>query len=187
MAGITAGDVAARTGGVAEDIGKGLAAGLAGTAALTAVQRIEMMITGREGSNAPAEAVEEVLDLQPESEAAEERLGKLTHWAYGAGWGAVRGLLGAAGLKGPAATAVHFAAVWGTAMLMLPRLGLAPPVKEWGGKQIAKDAFFHAIYAVAAGQAYDQLDRNGGDARNGRSRQLPPHLAQLAGFDRLTG
>lgn len=169
MASITAGDVAARTGGVAADLGKGLAAGLAGTAALTAVQRIEMMITDREGSSAPAEAVEKVLDLRPENEAAGERLGHLTHWAYGTGWGAVRGLLGAAGLKGHAATAVHFAAVWGAALVMLPRLGLAPPVKEWGARQIAKDAFFHAVYAVATGQAYDQLDRNGRQESNGRA------------------
>lgn len=160
-AGETAGDVAQGTGGVAAAIGRGMAAGLAGTAAMTALQRIEMAIEDREGSSAPAEAVEKVLDVQPESAAAEERLSQLTHWAYGTGWGAVRGLLAVAGLRGPAATAVHFAAVWGTALVMLPRLGLAPPVTEWGGKQIAKDALFHAVYAVATGQAYDRMAANG--------------------------
>jgi hypothetical protein len=165
-AGETAAEIAHGTGGVASALGRGFAAGLAGTAAMTAVQKIEMEISNREASSAPAEAVEKVLDVEPETEteAAEERLAQLTHWAYGGAWGAFRGLLDVAGLRGPAATAVHFAAVWGGAMVMLPRLGLAPPVKEWGGKQIAKDALFHAVYAVAAGQAYDRMSANG---RNG--------------------
>lgn len=117
-----------------------------------------MMLSGREASDEPAEAVEDVLGVEPRGEESEERLSQLTHWAYGTGWGAFRGLLGAAGIEGPRATLLHFGAVWGTALVMLPRLDLAPPLKEWGAAQIAKDGALHAIYALAVGQAYDRMN-----------------------------
>lgn len=50
-----------RSGEVASAIGKGVVSGVVGTAVLTAAQRIEMALSGREGSSAPAEAVEQVL------------------------------------------------------------------------------------------------------------------------------
>jgi hypothetical protein len=149
-----------RPGDVASALGKGVVAGAVGTAVLTAAQRIEMALSGREESSAPAEAVEKVLDLEPGSERAEARLSQLTHWAYGTGWGAVRGLLAAAGLKGPAATLTHFGLVWGAALGMMPALDLAPPATEWEKEQVLKDAGFHALYAVATGLAYAYLENH---------------------------
>lgn len=147
-----------RSGDVASAIGKGVVSGLVGTAVLTVAQRIEMALSGREGSSAPAEAVEKVLDIEPRNEKAEERLSQLTHWAYGTSWGAVRGLLAGVGLKGPAATLTHFGLVWGSALGMLPALGVAPPPTEWGKEQVLKDAGFHALYAVATGLTYAYLE-----------------------------
>lgn len=147
-----------RSGDVASAIGKGVVSGLVGTAVLTVAQRIEMALSGREGSSAPAKAVEKVLDLEPRSEKAEERLSSLSHWAYGTSWGAVRGLLSAAGLRGPAATVTHFGLVWGAALGMLPALGIAPPATEWEKEQVLQDAGFHALYAVATGLAYGYLE-----------------------------
>ena len=82
------------------------------------------------------------------------------HWGYGTGWGAVRGLLGATGMPAPAATVAHLAALWGTEMVMLPALDVAPPLPEWGAKEIAVDVIHHAVYAVATGLAYAYLDRS---------------------------
>jgi hypothetical protein len=53
----------------------------------------------------------------------------------------VRGLLGAAGLRGRRATAAHGAAIWGSAQVTLPALD-----------------FHHTVYAVATGVAYELLD-----------------------------
>ena len=47
------------------------------------------------------------------TESGAKRFNTIVHWAYGTGWGAVRGLLGGVGLSGPAATLALFAAVWG--------------------------------------------------------------------------
>lgn len=144
---------------IAGPLGRGLAAGLVGTAAMTLAQRLEMKLTGREASSAPADAVEEVFDIEPRSEAAEQRLSQLTHWAYGTGWGGVRGLLGGLGIAQRVATPVHLALVWGAAAAMLPRIGVAPPVRSWGAKKIASDVFFHGVYALATGLAFEWLDR----------------------------
>ena len=100
-------------GDVASDIGKGLFAGFAGTAAMTVSSTLEMKLSGRGASQTPAQAAEAVLDIEPGDEATEARFSSLVHWGYGTGWGSIRGLLASAGLSGPGATAVHLGLVWG--------------------------------------------------------------------------
>ncbi len=148
-----------KLGDVAASVGKGLFAGLAGTVAMTVSSTLEMKIRGRQGSSAPAEAAAKVLGVEPTGEAEEARFSNLVHWGYGTSWGAVRGLIGAAGLEGPKATAAHFLVVWGTEQVMLPSLGVAPPFWQWGAKEVAIDAFHHLVYAGATGVAYAVLDR----------------------------
>src|SRR5690606_28601491 len=139
-------------------LGKGLLAGLAGTAAITISQMIEMKITGRKPSTAPANAATKVLDVKAINVEHKPKFSQEVHWAYGTSWGVTRGLLALSGLKGWAATAVHFGAVMGTAMIMTPALKVAPPVKEWGVGGVLKDALHHAVYAVAAGLFFDAIN-----------------------------
>ena len=150
---------------VAQDIGKGLVAGLAGTAAMTVSSTLEAKLRNRQPSSAPAKAAEKVLGIRCfESPAAESRFSNLVHWGYGTGWGAVRGLLDAAGLSPKAATIAHGAAVWGQEVVMLPKLDVAPPINLWGKEEVAIDIFHHAVYASATGLAYELLS----NGRNGR-------------------
>ncbi len=51
------------------------------------------------------------------------------------------------------------AAVWGSGLVMLPALGVAPPVREWGAKALLTDASHHVVYACGAGLVYGALDR----------------------------
>lgn len=143
---------------IAEAIGKGLVAGLAGTAAMTLSSTIEMKLRGRPSSDAPAEAAAKVLGVEPAGEQGKEQFANIVHWGYGTAWGAVRGLLAEAGLRGAAGCAAHFGLVWGTALTMLPALGVAPRVSEWGAEEIAVDGLHHAVYAATAGAVYDWLD-----------------------------
>ena len=53
-------------GDVAADFGKGLFAGVAGTAAMTVSSTLEMKLSGRPASQTPAEAAEKVLQVEPE-------------------------------------------------------------------------------------------------------------------------
>jgi len=145
-------------GELAGAIGKGLLAGLAGTAAITLSQMIEMKITKREPSNAPVKVASQVTGAAPADDSQKEKLNNEIHYAYGTSWGIVRGILGLAGLKGVPATLVHFGAIWATELVMLPKYDAAPPVNEQEPKSVAIDALHHAVYAVAAGLAYDALD-----------------------------
>lgn len=150
-----------RLGELACGAGKGLVAGLAGTAAMTASSTIEAKLRRREPSTVPADAAANVLGVKPLGTDEEVRLSTLVHWGYGSGWGLLRGVLGALRMPAPAATAAHFATVWGGGLVMLPALEVAPPVKEWGGTALAIDAFHHMVYAAATGVAYGLLDREG--------------------------
>jgi hypothetical protein len=147
-------------GDVAADFGKGLFAGLAGTAAMTVSSTLEMKLSGRAASETPAQAAEEVLRVEPEDEEAEARFSNLVHWGYGTAWGSVRGLLASAGLRGPAATAAHLGLVWGSEQVVLPALNVSAPVFKYGGKATATDLLHHTVYATATGLAYAYLDRS---------------------------
>jgi hypothetical protein len=144
---------------VATAFGKGVFAGVVGTAAMTVSSTLEMKLRGRPASSAPAQAAARVLGVEPVDEESEARFSNIVHWGYGIAWGGARGLLAATGLSGPAATAAHLGAVWGSEQVMLPTLGVAPPLTEWGAKEVAIDALHHLVYAGATGVAYSLLDR----------------------------
>ena len=147
-----------RLGETASAVGRGLFAGAAGTAAMTLSSTLEMKLREREGSTAPADAAAKVLGIQPRNPAGKARFANVVHWAYGTGWGAVRGVIGAAGLSGPAATGAHFAAIWPSALVMLPALGVAPPPWKWGATELGVDAMHHLVYVTATSVAYAALD-----------------------------
>jgi hypothetical protein len=148
-------------------IGKGILAGLAGTLAISISQAIEMKITGRGASEAPVKVASQVTGVAPANEGEKNKLSTEIHFAYGTTWGIARGLIGLTGLKGVPATLLHFAAVWGTELVMLPKYNAAPPVTEEKPKEIGIDILHHAVYAIAAGLVYEALD-----AGSKRQRQL---------------
>ena len=147
-------------GDIAANVGKGLFAGVAGTAVMTVSSTLEMKLSGRGASQTPAEAAEKVLKVEPEDEGAEAQFSNLVHWGYGTGWGAVRGLLASAGLSGPVATAAHLGLVWGAEQIILPALDVSAPVFKYGSKATATDLLHHVVYATATGLAYSYLDRS---------------------------
>jgi hypothetical protein len=151
---------------VASDIGKGLVAGFAGTAAMTVSSTLEARLRGRAASSAPARATAKVLGIKDfEDDVAKARFNDISHWGYGTSWGVLRGLLDAAGLSPRAATAAHGAAIYGAAQVTLPALEVAPPAVFWAPEEIAIDAFHHAVYAAATGVAYQLIDgRRNGDS-----------------------
>jgi hypothetical protein len=143
---------------IASAIGRGLVAGFVGTAAMTLSSAVEARLRGRTPSSAPARATAKVLGIAEfEDDVAKARFNDLSHWGFGISWGVLRGLLGASGLSGPQATALHGAAVYGNSQVMLPALDIAPPSVFWAKEEIAIDAFHHAVYALATGIAYEAL------------------------------
>jgi hypothetical protein len=138
-------------------IGKGLIAGLAGTAAISISQAIEMKLTKRGPSTTPADAAGKVLGVQPRHEAGKERFAHFVHWAYGTSWGLFRAVLGGRRSGRFWAALAHLAAVQTAAFVMLPELGVAPPVKKWGRAEIGKEILHHAVYSATADATYRSL------------------------------
>jgi hypothetical protein len=145
---------------LATGIGKGVLAGLAGTAAMTVSSTIEAKLRGRALSTAPAKAAAKVLGIAEFEDArAQARFSDLVHWGYGTGWGVALGLLRTVGFSPRVAAPAHFAAVWGGAAVMLPALEVAPPVPFWETEDIAIDVFHHLVYVGATALAYERLTR----------------------------
>jgi hypothetical protein len=147
-------------------IGRGLVAGFAGTAAMTVSSTVEAKLRRRQFSDAPARATAKLLGIKEfEDTRAKARFSDLSHWGYGTGWGIARGLMREFGLDARNATPAHFAVVWGSALVMLPALEVAPPIVFWKRKDIAIDVFHHVVYATTTGLAFeflDQTERNSG-------------------------
>ena len=145
---------------LAHGIGKGIAAGLVGTAAMTVSSTLEAKLRKRAASTAPARAAAKALGIELfEDGEAYAKFSNLVHWGYGTGWGVARGVLRAVGVSPRLATPAHFAALWGSAIVTLPKFEAAPPVTQWGKTEVAIDLFHHAVYVAAAGAAYELLDR----------------------------
>jgi hypothetical protein len=115
---------------LADAVGRGFVAGLLGTAAMTLSSTAEMKLRGRSGSKAPAQAICKALGLETASDEAQQRLNNLVHWGYRTTWGAVRGLLGAAGVGGVPATLIYFGLIWAAEQTLHPKVGVAPPITE---------------------------------------------------------
>lgn len=143
---------------LASGVGRGILAGAVGTAAMTLSSTVEMKLRKRDPSTVPAQAASEVLGVRVWKQ-DQEKFANVVHWQYGSCVGAVRGLLSAFGLREPVASGVFFAAVWGAALAMVPRLTDAPPVKEWGPEELAIDGFHHLVYAVSTSLAIAILFR----------------------------
>jgi len=144
---------------LARAIGKGVVAGIAGTAAMTISSTVEAKLRGRAFSDAPARATAKVLGIKEFEDArAKARFSDLSHWGYGTAWGIAHAVLRELGLGSRAATPAHFAAIWGSAAVMLPLLEVAPPFVFWGKEEVAIDLFHHAVYATATGAAYELMD-----------------------------
>lgn len=145
---------------LASNIVVGVAAGAVGTAAMTAAQRVEMKLTGRNRSTTPAKAVEKVLDVEPSDQQAEQTLSQTVHWAYGTALGGLCGLVASVlNDREPATALVFFGLAWGGALVMLPSLRVSPPPTQWGKKSLLTDAGFHVVYASATSAAYHGAKR----------------------------
>jgi hypothetical protein len=139
---------------------RGLFAGAVGTIAMTLSQRLEMAVTGRQGSQVPGKvAAHLVPGKDPHSDADVEGLNAPMHWAHGIGMGTVRGLLDVAGVRGATASAAHFALLWGGDTALYRALGVADVPWRWDGDELLSDVLHKGVYAAITGVVYDATTR----------------------------
>ncbi len=146
------------TNSVARAVARGMVAGALGTVAMTLSQRLEMSLSGRAPSTVPGQVGAHLL---PRADAAAPvdvaRLNGPVHWGHGIVMGALRGVLDAAGLHGPAASAVHFALVWGGDAALYRSLRIADVPWRWSGDELAADLLHKGVYAAVTGAVYDAI------------------------------
>ncbi len=139
------------------NIGRGILAGVAGTAVMTAFQKvIEMPITGREDSYAPADFAERILPVHLTSAQGRKRLNYVTHFSLGGMWGTAYGIAATAGLRGQQAVNTVFATVYTGDVIINTALGLYQPT-QWSREDWMVDIVDKYVQAQATGAIFDRF------------------------------
>jgi hypothetical protein len=139
-------------------LSRGMIAGVVGTIAMTASERLEIAVSGRKASQVPGQVGAHLLPgRDPNVSSDVERLNSPVHWAHGISMGAVRGALDVAGLRGPTASAAHFALLWGGDAALYRALGIADVPWRWDTDELASDMLHKGVYAAVTGAVYDSL------------------------------
>ena len=136
---------------------RGVVAGIGGTVVMTAFQElVEMPLTRRGDSYAPANFAEKVTPLRTGSRAGRRRLNWATHFALGAMWGAAYGIAAARGLRGQKAVNAVFAAVYAGDVALNVALGLYRP-QHWSAKDLLIDVVDKYVQAQGTGAVFDRV------------------------------
>ena len=138
-------------------LARGVLAGVAGTVLMTAFQElVEMPLTRRGESFAPADLAETVTPVQTRTARGRRRLNWGTHFALGAMWGAAYGTAAARGLRGQKAVHAVFATVYVGDVLLNTALGLYRPTR-WSAGELAIDVLDKYVQAQGTGLVFDRL------------------------------
>jgi hypothetical protein len=139
------------------DLGRGALAGVAGSVVMTAFQKlVEIPISGRKDSYAPAQLVRKLLPVQPSTDAGNKRLNYAAHTALGAMWGTAYGAAAHMGLRGLRGTAATFGTIYTQDLVMITALGLGKPW-TWSRKETTIDVLDKAVHIVATSAIFDRL------------------------------
>jgi hypothetical protein len=138
-------------------LGRGLAAGLLGTGGMTAVQTlVEMPVTGRRDSDAPARFVETVLPIPVTGAEQHHRLNYLAHYALGATWGGAYGLVARARLRGWKALVVAFGVRYAADVLLSTALGIYQPSK-WTPQDVTVDLLDKSVQVAMTSILFERV------------------------------
>jgi hypothetical protein len=132
-------------------------AGIGGTVLMTAFQKlVEMPLTKRGESFAPANFAERVTPVETDTPQGRQRLNYATHFALGTMWGAAYGVAALEGLRGQKAVNSVFAVVYTGDVLLNTALGLYSPTR-WSTKDLLVDVVDKYVQAQGTGVVFDRL------------------------------
>lgn len=138
-------------------IGRGILAGLGGTVVMTAFQKlVEMPLTQRSKSYAPADFAQKITPLDPKTPQGRRRLNYATHYSLGMMWGTTYGIAALKGLRGQRAVHAVFATVYTGDVLLNTALGLYHPAR-WSARDWAIDVVDKYVQAQGTGLVFDRL------------------------------
>jgi hypothetical protein len=139
----------------------GLAAGLAGTAAMTVFQGAEYALTGAKPSRAPADVAARIKRRLGAGRLRRRHRGIANqgmHWSYGVSWGVPLGIVTAERDLQPEVAGPAFGLfVWGAALAHQPALGIADVPWRRSPASLATEALSHLVYGIGAAAALRAL------------------------------
>ncbi len=134
-------------------VAKGLLAGAAGTAVMTAAQLAYYKANDVEPSDTPAQVGRKLLGFIG-VEVPDERMPALNnamHWLYGTSFGVLLPRV-------PRRSGILFGlGVWGAGLVQMPAFGVSPPVWEYPKEAFPPDIGFHLVYGQAAALTFRAL------------------------------
>jgi hypothetical protein len=141
---------------------KGLAAGLAGTAAMTIAQGAEFVLTSAKPSDAPVTVADKLKRLTGRGRRVKRghrpAVNQGMHWLYGTSWGVPYGLAASRLDVAPEVSGPLFGLfVWAAALAHQPALGIADVPWKRSATSLGSEALFHVVYGVGAGAALRAL------------------------------
>jgi hypothetical protein len=136
---------------------RGLAAGLAGVAAMTLAEKLEQALTGRPNSYVPAHVLERLLGRPHKPD--EERLGMnwAMHWGQGILLGAVRGLMAERGLRGPVGSFLFLNLRLANDQTLENATKVGELPWRWPLDEQVVDLLHKGVYAFVTGAVADRL------------------------------
>ncbi|MDQ3708050.1 MAG: hypothetical protein M3387_01870 [Actinomycetota bacterium] len=142
---------------LSSSISHGIVSGVAGTVVMTAFQKfIEMPLSGRGESDAPARFAEKVLRIKTKDPTSHRQLNYVTHFSLGAMWGTAFAIAGRKGLRGQQAVNIVFATVYTGDVLLNTALGLYKPA-NWSSQEFVVDVIDKYVQAQATGAVFDHI------------------------------
>ena len=138
-------------------VGRGLLAGLAGVALMTAAEKVEQLLTGRPSSFVPAHTLERILRLPRKPDQERLWLNWAMHWGQGILLGAVRALLAQRGMRGPMGSFLFMNLRLLNDQTLENATGVGAPPWTWPVDEQVIDLLHKALYAFATGLIADRL------------------------------
>lgn len=126
---------------------------------MTASQRLEMRMTGRESSDVPGRVAQGLTGFEPEDRKTEKAMSTGTHWAHGISGGAARALIDRTGARGWPAAALLFGGLWSMDAALYRALGIADLPWRWPKEDLATDLVHKGIYSAVTSAVYERYGR----------------------------
>jgi len=160
-------------------VGRGLVAGFAGTAAMTAWQELSARLRSdgapeEQGlqqppedpwasASAPAKVGRRIIEGVFHRQLPANRIGLLTnamHWSYGTGWGAAYGLIQGTWPGGAIRSGLLFGTgVWAMSYVTMVPMGLYELPWRYSPGDLGLDLSYHLAYGAGVGAAHGLLER----------------------------
>lgn len=159
-------------------VGRGLLAGVLGTAAMTGWQMLSAKLQSSDGSNdtqsqvpedpweqasAPAKLAKRIGEGVFKQDVSADLIPLLTnatHWGYGTAWGSVYGLAAGSARRSRVRDGLLFGtAVWVMSYVQLVPMGLYEPPWTYPPQALAMELSYHLVYGAGVATGYRILDR----------------------------